>query len=761
MSGSTPPIAMRDQLGIPGNETVLPEFFDLSSSSPKAPSDSDRKAEPSVAPRGDHPEPRPSDAQPSDALRRDDRPAEDGGGNERDERRSDERGEKRRGRSRGGRGRGRGKRDRRDRGPRDADSHAAERDLDDRDDHEEPELDERAESAEEFAASEQHRGNRDAPPAEPFLELGVDPEIARAVAEEGYNEPTEVQARSIPEAIRGRDLLGLAQTGTGKTAAFSIPILHRLMKHQRRGPRTIRALVLTPTRELAIQVHDSMCAYGRHLPLRSVVILGGVSAVPQIAELKKTPDVLVATPGRLLDLMDQGHITLDQIETFVLDEADRMLDMGFIHDVKKVVAKLPDLRQTLFFSATMPREVDQLAAKILNKPVRVEVSPPSTVPRKIEQKIFRVDRLDKRRLLAHLLKNEKGMRRILVFSRTKRRADTVVRHLKKIGISVAAIHSNKTQGARQKALGGFADGKVRVLVATDIMARGIDVDEITHVINYDLPYEPESYVHRIGRTARAGALGVAWSFCDGEEIPLLKQIERVMQSKLTIDEEQPFHSTHVGPTEPVEGDGGGRGGRGSNRGGGRDRSRSSGRGERRGGSSSGRGRRGGRSREEDSSRSSRRRGPSSRNEARDERDSMSRDDRNRTRSRARSRDRDEGFVEDSPRRGRRRSGGGRSEGRDDRRSEGRRGGRSDSRSTEGRRSNERRDDSRRRDDRRSDEKRSDERRSDGRRSGGRRDERPSRSRDRSDAPRRRSGGGFSDGIDDNFGDTGSLFGRRR
>ncbi len=384
-------------------------------------------------------------------------------------------------------------------------------------------------------------------PSEEFLSLGIDPQIARAVAQEGYSKPTEIQARAIPEAINGKDLLGLAQTGTGKTAAFSIPILQRLHQKQRRGKRFIRALILTPTRELAIQIQDSLRTYGRHLSQRSTVILGGVSAVPQIAELKKTPDILVATPGRLLDLMQQGYIAIDRIETFVLDEADRMLDMGFIHDVKKVVAKLPDLRQTLFFSATMPKEVDQLAQQILQKPVRVEVAQRTTVPRKIDQSVFMVSRLDKRKLLAHLLKTKKGTKRVLIFARTKRRADTVVRHLKKLEINVAAIHSNKTQGARQNALGGFAKGKIRVLVATDIVARGIDVDDITHVINYDLPHEPESYVHRIGRTARAGALGVAWSFCDGEELKNLEQIEKIMQRKLEVNDDQPFHTTEFAP----------------------------------------------------------------------------------------------------------------------------------------------------------------------------------------------------------------------
>jgi ATP-dependent RNA helicase RhlE len=380
-----------------------------------------------------------------------------------------------------------------------------------------------------------------------FLALGIEEQIARAVADEGYTVPTEVQRRSIPDAISGRDVMGLAQTGTGKTAAFSIPILQRLHLKPRRGKRAIRALVLTPTRELAIQVQESLETYGRHLPLRSTVIMGGVSAVPQIAELRRTPDVLVATPGRLLDLISQGHIRLDQIEMFVLDEADRMLDMGFIHDVQKVVEKLPELRQTLFFSATMPKEVERLAKQLLTRPIRVEVTPRTSVPRKIDQRIFMVARLDKRKLLAHLLKNTKGARRVLVFARTKRRADSIVRHVKKLNVNVAAIHSNKAQGARQKALAGFSQGKIRVLIATDIVARGIDVEEITHVINYDLPFEPESYVHRIGRTARAGAVGVAYSFCDGEEIPLLKQIEKVMKSPIEVETDHPFHTTEFEP----------------------------------------------------------------------------------------------------------------------------------------------------------------------------------------------------------------------
>jgi len=381
----------------------------------------------------------------------------------------------------------------------------------------------------------------------PFRALGIDPAIARAVAEEGYTAPTEVQRLSIPDAVAGRDLLALAQTGTGKTAAFALPILHRLHLDPRRGPRAIRALILAPTRELAIQVTESLRAYGRHLSLRATVILGGVSAVPQIAELRRTPDILVATPGRLLDLMQQGYIRLDQIEVFVLDEADRMLDMGFIQDVRKVVAKLPAKRQTLFFSATMPDEVDRLAAQILDRPVRVQATPPTSVPRQIEQHLFLVGRLEKRKLLAWLLKERKGTKRVLVFSRTKRRADTIVKFLKQEGISVAAIHSNKTQGARQTALGGFSTGKVRVLVATDIVARGIDVEDITHVVNFDLPHEPENYVHRIGRTARAGAGGVAWSFCDEDELADLRQIEQVMQRRLDIDADHPFHETRFAP----------------------------------------------------------------------------------------------------------------------------------------------------------------------------------------------------------------------
>ncbi len=386
---------------------------------------------------------------------------------------------------------------------------------------------------------------------DPFLQLGVDPALARAIEEEGYTEPTEVQRQAIPVALAGKDLLALAQTGTGKTAAFSLPILHRLHHHPRRGPRSIRVLILTPTRELAIQVHESIRVYGRHLSLRAAVILGGVSAVPQIVELRKVPDILVATPGRLLDLMSQGHIALDRVEIFVLDEADRMLDMGFITDVRKIVAKIPELRQTLFFSATMPKEVEQLAQQILTRPERVQASPPTSVPVQIEERIFLVGHLDKRKLLAQLLMTRKGTKRVLVFSRTKRRADTIVRHLQKIDISVAAIHSNKTQGARQNALGGFSKGKVRVLVATDIVARGIDVDDITHVINFDLPGEPESYVHRIGRTARAGAGGVAWSFCDEEELPSLREIEQILQRKLEIDEDHPFHAKNFKPL-PVE-----------------------------------------------------------------------------------------------------------------------------------------------------------------------------------------------------------------
>jgi ATP-dependent RNA helicase RhlE len=365
-----------------------------------------------------------------------------------------------------------------------------------------------------------------------FSELNLDPHLLRALDEEGYEVPTPIQAQAIPPVLEGKDLLGLAQTGTGKTAAFALPILQRLsLSGHLREPGSCRCLVLAPTRELAIQVEESFRNYGRHLPLRTTCIFGGVGDAPQKAALHRGVDILVATPGRLLDLMNQRVVSLRRLEVFVLDEADRMLDMGFIHDIRKVIAVLPPQRQNLFFSATMPSEISGLAGSILRHPVRVEVTPVSTPIERIEQCIYFVPKKSKPALLRHLLQ-DKTIARALVFTRMKHMANRVAEHLQKVGINAAAIHGNKSQTHRQKALGGFKDGSVRVLVATDIAARGIDVDGVTHVFNYDLPDVPETYVHRIGRTARAGASGIAIAFCCSEEQDELRQIERLIKRQL-------------------------------------------------------------------------------------------------------------------------------------------------------------------------------------------------------------------------------------
>ena len=341
------------------------------------------------------------------------------------------------------------------------------------------------------------------------------------------------QARAIPPLLRGQDVLGLAQTGTGKTAAFALPILQTLSQAPAVGPRAIRALVLTPTRELALQIDESFRVYGQHLSLRHKAIFGGVGQQPQVDALQRGLDILVATPGRLLDLMAQGHVRLDRLSVFVLDEADRMLDMGFIHDVKRIVAALPARRQTLLFSATMPAEIAELADSLLADPVRVEATPVSTPVERIDQRLFYVDGSHKRALLAELLKMP-SIVRALVFTRTKHGANRVAESLQKIGVGCEAIHGNKSQNARQRALENFRAGRTRVLVATDIAARGIDIDGITHVINFDLPNVPESYVHRIGRTARAGASGCAFSFCAPDERPYLKDIERLIRRAVQI-----------------------------------------------------------------------------------------------------------------------------------------------------------------------------------------------------------------------------------
>jgi ATP-dependent RNA helicase RhlE len=367
-----------------------------------------------------------------------------------------------------------------------------------------------------------------------FQDLGLVEPLQRALAEEGYTAPTPIQARAIPHLLAGRDLLGIAQTGTGKTAAFALPILQRLAaRHPAPARNSARCLVLTPTRELAVQIGDSFRAYGRHLGLRSTVVFGGVGQAPQVAAVARGVDILVATPGRLLDLIGQGHVRLDRVETFVLDEADRMLDMGFIRDVRKIVALTPSRRQSLLLSATMPADIARLAAAVLDAPVRVEVTPAASTVEKTEQLVIFVERADKRALLCEVLRDP-ALARVLVFTRTKHTANRLAEQLVRAGFGAEAIHGNKSQGARQRALEDFRAGAVRVLVATDIAARGIDIDAVTHVVNYDLPNVPETYVHRIGRTARAGAGGVAISLCDTEERAYLKDIERLIGRKIAI-----------------------------------------------------------------------------------------------------------------------------------------------------------------------------------------------------------------------------------
>ncbi|MGE0328658.1 MAG: DEAD/DEAH box helicase [Polyangiaceae bacterium] len=378
-----------------------------------------------------------------------------------------------------------------------------------------------------------------------FSELGLLPKLLRAVEEAGYETPTPIQTAAIPSCLEGRDLLGCAQTGTGKTAAFTLPLLQRVYGASGKQPK-LRALVLTPTRELAAQIGESFATYGKHLDLYHTVIFGGVGQAPQEKEMKRGVDALIATPGRLLDLMEQGHISLSDIEIFVLDEADRMLDMGFLPAVKRVVRALPKKRQTLFFSATMPPEIRELAESLLIDPVSVAVTPVSSTAERIEQRLFFVDKANKRKLLTHVLK-QPGVGRTLVFSRTKHGANRIAEHLEKSGIRAAAIHGNKSQGARTRALNGFRDASIPVLVATDIAARGIDVTGVTHVINVDLPNVPETYVHRIGRTGRADAAGVAWSFCEAEERPYLIDIERLIQQHIPRDEDHPFPPSQPPP----------------------------------------------------------------------------------------------------------------------------------------------------------------------------------------------------------------------
>ena len=373
-----------------------------------------------------------------------------------------------------------------------------------------------------------------------FESLNIIEPILKSLKEEGYIIPTPIQVQAIPIILQGTDLIGCAQTGTGKTAAFAVPILQLLSRNKSFDrKKKIRSLIVTPTRELAIQIEESFKAYGRHTGLSCTVVFGGVNQHPQTNALRNGVDILVATPGRLLDLMNQGFISLKDIEIFVLDEADRMLDMGFIHDVRKILASLPQKRQSLFFSATMPPEIVRLAGSIVYKPVKVEVTPSASTVDIVNQFVYFIDRGNKNSLLLELLKDEK-IKTALVFTRTKYGADKVVRVLKKKNISAEAIHGNKAQNARQKALSGFKAQTTRVLVATDIAARGIDVDDLEYVINFEIPNISETYVHRIGRTGRAGANGTAISFCDAEEKEYLKDIEKLITKKIQVVDNHPF-----------------------------------------------------------------------------------------------------------------------------------------------------------------------------------------------------------------------------
>jgi len=363
-----------------------------------------------------------------------------------------------------------------------------------------------------------------------FESLGVGGTFRRALRDKGYTEPTPIQSQAIPQLLRGKDLLGIAQTGTGKTAAFALPLLQRLdEENSPPRPRRPRALVLAPTRELALQIHEELTSLGRYTKMRHAFIIGGVSQNPQIKGLAQGLDVLVATPGRLLDLAGQRHVDLSEVSVLVLDEADRLLDMGFIRDVKRIVALTPKSRQSLLFSATMPKEVAALARELLEDPIRVDVSPKQMTVKEIDQRVVMVDNIDKQRMLEHLLRDDE-VSRAIVFTRTKHGANKVARKLENAGIGAEAIHGNKSQNARQRALRNFKNGDAWVLVATDIAARGIDIDAVSHVFNYELPHEPESYVHRIGRTARAGATGAAWSLVDPSERSRLRAVERLIKS---------------------------------------------------------------------------------------------------------------------------------------------------------------------------------------------------------------------------------------
>ena len=382
-----------------------------------------------------------------------------------------------------------------------------------------------------------------------FSSLQLSEKVLRALNDAGYQHPTPIQQKAIPPLVNGKDIIACAQTGTGKTAAFALPTIELLSKNKPVKRNAIRTLILTPTRELAIQIDESFAIYSKYTPLKHTVIFGGVSQNAQTTSLNKNPEILTATPGRLLDLIGQGFIDLSHLEIFILDEADRMLDMGFIHDVKRIIKFLPQKRQTLLFSATMPDEIKKLSSSILYQPVKVEVTPPSTTVEKINQTVYYTDKGNKKHLLFHLLK-EMEVPMSLVFTRTKHGADKVVRFLNKKGISSAAIHGNKSQNARQKALNQFKDGKIKTLIATDIAARGIDIDDLTHVFNFDLPNISESYVHRIGRTGRAGNEGIAIAFCSAAEKADLKNIEKLIGKKIPVIGNHPYPSVEE-ETEPT------------------------------------------------------------------------------------------------------------------------------------------------------------------------------------------------------------------
>jgi len=379
-----------------------------------------------------------------------------------------------------------------------------------------------------------------------FKSLGLEEALLKALEKEGYKVPTPIQQQAIPYILDGRDLLGCAQTGTGKTAAFALPIIQNLhlTPAKIQGRRPVRSLILTPTRELAIQIDESFGAYGKFAGLKHCVIFGGVNQNPQVRALQGGIDILVATPGRLLDLINQKHVYLGGLEIFVLDEADRMLDMGFVHDVKRIIALLPQKRQTLFFSATMPPVIQKLADTILTRPVKVEVSPPATTAQTIKQTVYFVDKANKSKLLIEILQ-DRSIERALVFIQMKHKANKLTTDIQRAGFTAEAIHGNKSQVARQNALNNFKNKKTRVLVATDIAARGIDVDDLTHVINFELPNVPETYVHRIGRTGRAGANGLAISFCDDEEVAFLKDIQKLTGVELTAETESVFSSSEI------------------------------------------------------------------------------------------------------------------------------------------------------------------------------------------------------------------------